>query len=172
MSLDGAYLARPLAMSRLGVWGAPASLKKHGRPRVPPDLLSHRNVVFVAGRPLDEWVFERHGRQQRVKLTPAVISDNGEALRLAGQRGVGITITPSFMTGPGFAGGLLEPVLLDWNLPTFRVYAVHPHGRFVSPKVRVFVDALRAAYGDGGQDPWWPGPVTQSPASRASASPK
>jgi DNA-binding transcriptional LysR family regulator len=155
-ALDGQYVARPLAVSRLGVWGSPAYLRKHGRPRVPQDLVSHRNVVFVAGRPLDEWVFERDGRQQRVKLTPIMISDNGEALRLAAQRGLGLTIAPSFMTGAAAAAGLLEPVLLDWSLPTFRVYAVYPHRRFVSPKVRLFVEALRAAYGDGSSDPWWP----------------
>jgi DNA-binding transcriptional LysR family regulator len=155
-ALDGQYVARPLAVSRLGVWGSPAYLRKHGRPRVPQDLISHRNVVFVAGRPLDEWVFEREGRQQRIKLNPIMMSDNGEALRLAAQRGLGLTTAPSFMTGADAAAGLLEPVLLDWSLPTFRVYAVYPHRRFVSPKVRLFVEALRAAYGDGSSDPWWP----------------
>lgn len=155
-ALDGQYVARPLAVSRMAVWGSPAYLRKHGRPRVPQDLVSHRNVVFVAGRPLDEWVFERDSRQQRIKLNPIMISDNGEALRLAAQRGLGLTIAPSFMTGADAAAGLLEPVLLDWSLPVFRVYAVYPHRRFVSPKVRVFVEALRAAYGDGTRDPWWP----------------
>ena len=51
---------------------------------------------------------------------------------------------------------VLEPVLLDWSLPAMRVFAVYPHRRFVSPKVRLFVEALRAAYGDGTTDPWWP----------------
>ena len=160
-ALDGQYVARPLAISRLGVWGSPAYLRRHGRPRVPQDLVSHRNVVFVAGRPLDEWVFERESRQQRIKLNPIMISDNGEALRLAAQRGLGLTIAPSFMTGADAAAGLLEPVLLDWSLPAFRVSAVYPHRRFVSPKVRLFVEALRAAYGDGTLDPWWP----EAPAS-------
>jgi len=155
-SLDGQYVARPLAMSRLGVWGSPAYFRKHGRPRVPQDLLSHRNVLFVAGRLLNEWVFERKGRQQSIKLEPIMISDNGEALRLAAQRGLGLTICPSFMTGADFAAGLLEPVLLDWSLPAFRVFAIYPHRRFVSPNVRAFVEALRAAYGDGTRDPWWP----------------
>jgi DNA-binding transcriptional LysR family regulator len=155
-SLDGQYVARPLALSRLCVWGAPDYLRTHGRPRVPRDLLSHRNLVFVAGRLLDEWIFERAGRQHRIKLDPIMISDNGAAIRLAAQRGLGLIIAPSFMIGADFAAGLLEPVLLDWSLPVFRIYALYPHRRFVSPKVRVFVEALRAAYGDGTTDPWWP----------------
>jgi DNA-binding transcriptional LysR family regulator len=157
-SLEGQYVARQLAISRMAVWGSPAYFRKHGRPRVPEDLVAHRNVVFVAGRPLDEWVFERQGRQQRVKLEPILISDNGEVLRLAAERSLGLMIAPSLMTGPEFAAGLIEPVLLDWSLPVFRVYAIYPHRRFVSPKVKVFVEALRAAYGDGTRDPWWPEP--------------
>jgi DNA-binding transcriptional LysR family regulator len=168
-SLDGQYVARPLAVSRLGVWGSPAYFRKHGRPRAPEDLLQHRHVAFVAGRLLDEWVFERQGRQQTVKLTPIMISDNGEALRLAARHGLGLTIAPSFMTGADFAAGLIEPVLRDWSLPAFRVYAIYPHRRFVSPKVRVFVDALRAAYGDGSHDPWWPDAPPPGRRSKAKA---
>jgi DNA-binding transcriptional LysR family regulator len=166
-ALDGQYVARPLAVSRLGVWGSPGYFRKYGRPRVPEDLAQHRNVVFVSGRLLDEWTFERQGRQQKVKLTPVMISDNGEALRLAARHGLGITIAPSFMIGADFAEGLIEPVLLDWSLPAFRVYAIYPHRRFVSPKVRVFVDALRAAYGDGTYDPWWPETSAPGRASKA-----
>ena len=50
--------------------------------------------------------------------------------------------------------GLLEPVLLDCSLPEFGVFAVYPHRRFVSPKVRVLLEALRAHFGDGTRDPW------------------
>jgi DNA-binding transcriptional LysR family regulator len=155
-SLDGQYVARPLALSRLAVWGSPAYFRKHGRPRVPDDLASHRNLVFAEPRTLDEWTFERAGKKRQVKLNTVMSSNNGESLRLAAHQGVGVGIFPSFMTQTDFKAGLIEPVLLDWNLPEFRVYAIYPHRRFLSPKVRVFVDSLRAAYGDGTRDPWWP----------------
>jgi DNA-binding transcriptional LysR family regulator len=155
-SLDGPFVARPLATSRIGVWGATAYFRKHGRPRTPQDLAAHRTLMFVAGRPLDEWVFERQGRQQRIKLTPALISDNGEVLRQAALRGLGLTIAPSLLLGADFAAGHLEPVLTEWSLTSFRIYAIYPHRRFVSPKVRAFVEALRSAFGDADRDPWWP----------------
>ncbi len=155
-SLDGQYVARPLALSRLAVWGAPSYFRKYGRPRAPDDLASHRNLVFAEPHCLDEWVFQRGSKKKQVKLNAVMTSNNGEALRLAAHRGVGLGIFPSFMTQSDFKAGLIEPVLLDWSLPEFRVYAIYPHRRFVSPKVRVFVDSLRAAYGDGTRDPWWP----------------
>jgi DNA-binding transcriptional LysR family regulator len=155
-TLEGQYVARPLAVSRMGVWGSPEYFRRYGRPREPEDLVQHRNLLFVAGRVMDEWVFEREGRQQRVKLSPIMISDNGEVLRLAARRGLGLAIAPSLVAGADFAAGLIEPVLADWAIQPFRVFAIYPHRRFVSPKVTAFVDALRAAYGDGARDPWWP----------------
>jgi DNA-binding transcriptional LysR family regulator len=157
-SLDGQYVARPLARTRLAVWGSPAYFRKHGRPRVPEELPAHRHLVFSEPRPLDEWTFERNGEQRRIKVTPVMLSNNGGALRQAAIQGVGLAIAPSIMTGSDVTAGVLEPVLLDWTLPEFKVYAIYPHRRFVSPKVRLFVDALRAQYGDGSQDPWWPAP--------------
>ena len=52
------------------------------------------------------------------------------------------------------AGHAVKLELLGADQPY--IFAVYPHRRFVSPKVRVFVDALRAAFGDGTRDPWWP----------------
>jgi DNA-binding transcriptional LysR family regulator len=167
-SLDGPYVARPLAVSRLALWGAPAYFRKHGRPRVPDDLASHRCLIFAEPRPFDEMVFERDGRQKRIKLSAAMMSSSGEALRLAAHRGLGLMPCPSFMARGDFEAGLIEPVLLDWSLGAFGVYAVYPHRRFLSPKVRLFVDALRAAYGDGSRDPWWPVEASLGRAAPAS----
>jgi DNA-binding transcriptional LysR family regulator len=57
-------------------------------------------------------------------------------------------------------------VLLDWSMAPMRVYAVYPHRRFVSPKVRVFIEALRATYGDGTRDPWWAEPAASGRGRR------
>jgi DNA-binding transcriptional LysR family regulator len=158
-SLEGPYVARLLARTRLAMWGSPDYLRKHGRPRAPQDLARHRHLVFAEPRILDEWTFERDGQKERVKLTPAMLSNNGSALWMAALHGVGLSVVPSFMSGSDYAAGLVEPVLPDWSLTELRVYALYPQRRFVPPKVRVFVDALRAIYGDGTRDPWWP-PVT------------
>jgi hypothetical protein len=49
----------------------------------------------------------------------------------------------------------VERLLEDWTLPEYGIFAIYPHRRFLSPKVRVLVEALRAAFGDGDTDPWW-----------------
>lgn len=155
-SLDGGYVARPLARTRLAIYGAPGYFEKYGRPRKPEDLQSHRCFAFTEPRPMQELVFVRGSREVRVKLNVVMLSNNGEALVAAMRRGVGLCVIPSFLARGDFEVGRIEPVLLDWSLPEFSVFAVYPHRRFVSPKVRVFLEALTATFGDGSGDPWWP----------------
>jgi hypothetical protein len=76
---------------------------------------------------------------------------------------------PSFVAWRDLAAGSIEAVLTEWSLPELHVFAVYPHRRFLSPKVRVFVEALRAAFGDGSRDPWWPEKAPRGASSTAGA---
>jgi DNA-binding transcriptional LysR family regulator len=81
--------------------------------------------------------------------------NHAAALQIAVHKGVGLAMMPSFVAARDLESGAIEAVLADWRLPDLHVFAVYPHRRFLSPKVRVVVDALRAAFGDGSHDPWW-----------------
>jgi DNA-binding transcriptional LysR family regulator len=95
-------------------------------------------------------------------------SNLGAALSTASAAGAGLVVAPSFVTRPELVAGRLEPVLPDWKiLPELGVYAIYPHRRFLAPKVKVFLESLRATYGDGRRDPWW---VETEPKSRRRAS--
>lgn len=154
-ALDGRFVARQLARSRLAMFAAPEYLRRHGRPRRPQDLAQHRCLVFAEPRAMDEHTFRRGRRQVRVKLNAVMLTNSGEAFCHALEQGIGVGALPSFLAQAHVQAGRIEPVLLDWSLVDFGVFAVYPHRRFVSPKVRVFIDALRAEFGDGSQDPWW-----------------
>jgi len=154
-ALDGHYVARQLALIRLVAFATPAYLLKHGRPRKPEDLSRHRGLVFLEPRPREEWVLEKNGKQTRVKLRAVLMSNDGEALRATALADAGLSVAPSFLVADDLAAGRLERVLPEWTvLPALRLFAIYPHRRFLSTKVRAFVDALRAGYGDGAHDPW------------------
>jgi DNA-binding transcriptional LysR family regulator len=168
-ALDGRYVARPLARSRLAIYGSPEYFRKYGRPLKPEDLPSHRSIVFVEPKPLDEFVFVRNGRKVQVKLNSVMTTNNGDGIRGAVRRAVGLGAMPSFLASPDIKAGLIEPVLINWSLPEYTIFAVYPHRRFLSPKVRVFIEALRAAFGDGTRDPWWPEALSEIPDSKLAA---
>jgi DNA-binding transcriptional LysR family regulator len=156
-------VARPLAITRLGVWGAPSYFRKRKRPRTPADLAEHRFSLFNEPPVLDEWVFERDGKKTKVRLKPGLVTNAGEGGLAAVCEGVTLGVIPSFLLPPKHAE--LEPVLLEWSVGQRGIYAVYPHRRFVPAKVRAFVDFLRMTVGDGSQDPWWPADV-QVPGSQ------
>jgi DNA-binding transcriptional LysR family regulator len=155
-SLDGRYVARQIARMRLSIYGSPEYFRRYGKPRTPEELASHRTIVFTEPKPMDELVFRRGRREVRVKLNGVLMTNSGAAITAAAERSVGLATAPSFLARAGVDAGMLEPILLDWTLMEYRLFAVYPHRRFLSPKVRVFIEALRDAFGDGQSDPWWP----------------
>jgi DNA-binding transcriptional LysR family regulator len=161
-------VARPLAITHLGVWGAPSYFRTHPRPRTPLELSQHRFALFNEPPLRDEWAFERQGKRTVVRLKPGMISNAGEAIVAAVCEGAMLGLIPSFLLPPDHAKQL-EPVLRDWSAGQVRVCAVYPHRRFVPAKVRAFVDFLRVQFGDGSRDPWWPRaiPVPGSQRGRA-----
>jgi DNA-binding transcriptional LysR family regulator len=166
-SLPPDVVARQLAITRLGVWGAPSYFRKHERPRTPAELSAHRFALFNEPPLRDEWVFEREGKRTKVRLDPRLVTNAGEGHLAAVREGVTLGVIPSFLLPPDHAKDL-EPLLLDWSLGHVGIHAVYPHRRFIPAKVRAFVDFLRTALGDGGRDPWWPSaiPVPGSQRSR------
>ncbi|MCW5658940.1 MAG: LysR family transcriptional regulator [Burkholderiaceae bacterium] len=164
-SLDGRYVARPVALARAGVFAAPAYLRQYGCPRKPEELARHRALVFLEPRLRDEWMFERDARSVRVKLDGFMTSNFGAALSAAGAAGAGVVIAPSFVTRTDVAAGRLQRLLPDWTvLPALHVYAIYPHRRFLAAKVKACIEALRTTYGDGTRDPW---DLAASPPARA-----
>jgi len=155
--LDGRYIARPLAALRLGIYASPGYLRKHGRPRKPPELARHRALLFVETPTPERLVFERGGKQTLVELVAAVTSNSGEALCEMAFAGLGILPSvPTFLVHAALSDGRLEPLLRDWTLlPRAKLWAVYPNRGFLPAKVRLFVDALRSAFGgDPERDPW------------------
>jgi DNA-binding transcriptional LysR family regulator len=147
-SLDGRFVARPLAVAQMGLFASPGYLAARGRPKKPADLDAHRGLIFVEPRPIDEFTLVKGRRRVRVKFKPAMLSNNGGALLRAAINGFGIAPAPTFGVHPEVDAGRLELVLPEWEiLPSYRMYAVYPHRRFLSPTVRAFVETLRAAYG-------------------------
>ena len=154
-TLEGDSIARRLATTRFGLWGARSYFRKHPRPRTPSDLAQHRFALFNEPPVLDEWIFERSGKKTKVSLRPSVVANSGDMLVAAVCSGVTLAVLPSFLLAADHVAHL-EPVLLDWSLGQRGIYAVYPHRRFVPSKVRAFVDFFRTALGHGNHDPWWP----------------
>jgi LysR family transcriptional regulator for bpeEF and oprC len=146
---DSGLVARKLAEQRFDVYAAPAYLEAAGVPRTPADLRHHRCVVHrpaALPRPLDEWVFERAGERTTVKITPALLTDDREALIAAVVGGAGIMrigmFEPTLVTS-----GRLRKILADWSCPGGQsFYALYRRTPRLPPRVAAFLTLAEEAF--------------------------
>ena len=148
---DSTLVARRLAPDRRVVCGTPGYFERHGRPRTPAELEGHNCLGYSFLGAQSEWRFRgpRGERAQRVRGN--FQANNGEVLRAALLQGLGLALMPTFIVGRDLAAGRLETVLEEHELPAGGVYAVYPHGRHLSPKVRACVDFLASRFASA---PW------------------
>jgi DNA-binding transcriptional LysR family regulator len=150
---DSSLVARKLAPMRRAVCAAPSYLARRGTPASPDELKTHECLCYSNVGMAQEWRFVRaDGRPWSVEVRGRLHANNGDALRAAALRGFGLAVLPSFLVGRDFQSGALVPVLEEFLPQDSAVYAVYPHARHLSPKVRAFVDFLAERFGP---DPYW-----------------
>jgi DNA-binding transcriptional LysR family regulator len=92
--------------------------------------------------------------EQRVSVTGVLCSNNGEVLRDAAIRGLGITLLPMFLVSQQLQQGLLQLVLPKYHPSELSISAIYPVSRHLSTKVRLLVDFLQERFGH--QPDWKP----------------
>jgi len=158
---DSSLVARKLAPMRRTVCAAPAYLEKSGTPASPDDLTAHECLCYSNVGLSQEWRFVHpDGRPWPVEVRGRLHANNGDALHAAALAGFGLAVLPSFLAGRDFQSGALVSVLEDFMPQDAALYAVYPHARHLSPKVRAFVDYLAERFGPV---PYWDRP---DPAAR------
>jgi len=140
---DSSMIARKLAPHRRVICAAPEYLDTHGTPATPDDLVRHNCLALSLRSSLNEWEFEGPEGLRRVRVAGNFEANNVEALRKAAIAGLGLLRITSFAVASDIRCGRLVPVLTDFMPPErSSVFAVYPHNRHLSPKVRAFVDFL------------------------------
>ena len=145
---DSSLIARKIAPCRLVLCASPDYLKKNGAPRVPQDLALHHCLTYANNVKPDTWVLHGPDGTESVKVNGPVCADNGDILKAAAVSGLGIALLPTFIVGPDLCAGRLQAVLPDYCPPEISIYAIFPSRRYLSAKVRTFIDFLSDFFGD------------------------
>lgn len=150
---DSSLVARKLAPIRRAVCASPAYLKARGTPVQPNDLKTHDCLCYSNVALSHEWRFvTENGRPWPVEVRGRLSANNGDVLKAAALRGLGLAILPTFIVGSDLQAGTLVTVLDKFVAQDMTLNAVYPHSRHLSPKVRAFVDFLAERFGPR---PYW-----------------
>lgn len=149
---DSSLIVRRLAPIRRVAAAAPSYLERRGAPLRPEDLVSHDCLSHSNLRQSDWRFLGADGKPMQVEVSGRFQADNGDVLRVMALAGLGVVLLPSFFLGDDIRAGRLVQVLHHAIPMDTALYAVYPHGRHLSPKVRAFVDFLAEMFGP---EPYW-----------------
>lgn len=141
---DSSLIARKLSTTRLLICGSPDYFARNGKPETAEDLL-YGHVKLHYSHVSPNWQLKNHlGERLSVNLPAVMTANNGQFLMDAAIEGKGLILSPDFICAEAIHSGELLPVLDDCLLNNdIGVYAVYPHTRFLSQRVRLLIEFLR-----------------------------
>jgi DNA-binding transcriptional LysR family regulator len=142
---DSSLVARRLAPCPVYPCCSPSYLARHGTPGNPEELARHPVVAYTRNRGVHEWRYQApDGTQGVVALRGGFKCDSAEMMIESACHGLGIIIMPWFFVREELEAGRLVRVLPEYRtMPERNLHAVFPPNRFLSTRLRLFVDAMR-----------------------------
>ncbi len=139
---NSSFISRRLGDIRMVTCAAPSYLQQHGRPETLADLGQHRAINFFSehSRDVMEWKFIKDGNVVSLRPAGNMLVDNSDILLSCGLAGLGIIQATFDALAPHIASGALEEVLPQYPSVSKPVSVMYPDRRYLSPKVRVFID--------------------------------
>ncbi|WP_198244299.1 LysR family transcriptional regulator [methane-oxidizing endosymbiont of Gigantopelta aegis] len=141
---DTSLVARKLARSQLVVCASPDYLAQKGVPEQPEDLEEHSCLVNWAMAPRNKWLFKGVLGKLEIKVSGRMQANMADPIRIGAINGLGIVMLPRYIVGRDIEKGKLQPILEDYAIDPMPIHAVYPHRKYLSTKVRIFIEYLQA----------------------------
>lgn len=145
--VDSSLIARRISSARVLLVASPDYIARHGAPKVPADLTSHKCLHYGHTTTVPRWQLTENGDPISVTVAACLSSNNGDTLRDAAVKGIGIARLPSFIIGSDIAAGRLVVVLPEYPPQDVTIHALYAPNRFLAAKSRVFIDFLVERFG-------------------------
>lgn len=131
---------------RFVIAGSPDYLKKHGTPKQLNDLLNHNCITYkyADGHVYRKWEFEEKGRDLNVDIKGNLLVNDPTVTLDCALRGFGLIYGAEDKLKEYFESGKLVSVLEKYAPHSDGYYLYYPNISQVSPKLRAFIDYIKA----------------------------
>jgi len=154
---DSSLVSVRLADNRRLCVAAPAYVARRGTPRTPQDLQNHDALVLSSEASQTRgWAFQSGGQIMYLRPRGRVDCSDGQVLHAWCLAGLGIAWRSAWEVRQDLAEGRLVEVLSTYAAPPNGVYAVFAHARHLPLRVRLWIDFLKATWGN---PQYWDGPT-------------
>lgn len=135
---DSSLMAKKLGSRKNYVCASPSYLNKYGVPHSLSELEKHRCLLGT----LDYWRFNEQNRERNIRLTGVLRYNSGFGLVDAALKGLGVVQLPDYYVNSYIKSGELVTILDNFIADAEGIWAVYPHNRQLSPKIRLLVDFI------------------------------
>ena len=143
-----AFFARSLAPYRSVICASASYLRQYGVPQRPEDLSIHRCLGFAHPQASKCWTLQSDGKPLRIPVSLCMAVNNGEALRAAALKGLGIIMQPEILLAEDIQQQRLIPLLDAFLPPAKPVQVVSVADRQPLPAHRRFIEMLTTQLGE------------------------
>lgn len=145
-AMDASSLvARSIGQATMVTCASAEYLRHNGVPAYPEELRNgHRLVSYLSpqnGRAVP-FRFERDGERSELKIEHRIGVNESNAHLAACIAGLGIIQTFAYAAGAALRDGTLVEILEDWRPAPYPFHVVYPQSRYVTHRLRVFIDWL------------------------------
>jgi len=136
---DSSLIAKKLGSVYFATFASPKYLKTHGAPKTPKDLENH-NCILYNPQGSGEWKLLGAKEERAIGLKKHIVINDFNLIKSLSIMGVGIALLPTFLCADEVKSGKLIRILGNWKSNIRPVHFVYPAQKFVTPKLRAFIE--------------------------------
>lgn len=142
-------IVHEIATMSLVVCASDSYLAQYGIPEHPNDLKQHSCLHYGYLATGNQWQLRSKEEDYLIPIKGVLCSNNGEVLREAALKGLGITLLPLFMVQKDLESGRLRDILRDYQPESITLSVIYPVNRHLSVKVKLFTEFIKQRFGEG-----------------------
>ncbi|TCM71053.1 LysR family transcriptional regulator [Acinetobacter calcoaceticus] len=142
---DSSLMMKKVGQYRQVVVASPEYLHTHGTPQQPEDLEKHRILFYripSSGKVMT-WPLYRDGQRIELNLNASMVVNTLEPQICFAEHGIGIACIPDISVREHLRTGRLVHILESYNQGCMAFSVLWPSSRYLSPKLRVFIDFMQ-----------------------------
>ncbi len=135
---DSTMMAKKLASRTQYVCASADYINIYGVPHSLSELESYNCLRGT----IDLWRFQESGKEKNIRVSGNIRCNSGYGLVDAALKGIGIIQLPDYYVQPYIEDGQLITMLDNYREAEEGIWALYPHNRHLSSKIRMLVDFL------------------------------
>ena len=136
---DSSMIAKRLSSRQLYVCASPEYIEKNGEPHTLSELSQHQCLNGT----LPYWRFMEQGKAKTIKIHGRVTCNSGQVLFDSAIKGIGLVQLPDYYVHSALKEQKLIEVLSQYRDCTEGIWALYPHNRQLSYKIKLLIEFLQ-----------------------------